>query len=191
MDLFFDTETTGLPLRRDAPLADLGNWPRLVELAFILADGEGRVVMEYATLIRPAGFTIPEAASRIHGITTERAEAEGIPIAQALAAFQGALGRASSLIAHNLEYDEKVVGAELLRLELDPAPLFARRRICTMKGATDYCRIPGNYGYKWPNLQELHTHLFGEGFEGAHGALADVEACRRCYSELKRLRVMR
>lgn len=190
MNLFFDTETTGLPLRRDAPLDDLGNWPRLVELAFILEDGTGRVVSDYSKLIRPEGYTIPESASRIHGITTERALVEGIPIVEAIREFRMALERATTLIAHNLEYDEKVLGAELLRLKLDPAPLEARRRICTMKGSTDYCRIPGSYGYKWPSLQELHTRLFGEGFDGAHGALADVEACMRCYGELKRLRVI-
>ena len=30
--LFFDTETTGLPANWQAPMSDLENWPRLVQI---------------------------------------------------------------------------------------------------------------------------------------------------------------
>jgi DNA polymerase III subunit epsilon len=59
-----------------------------------------------------------------------------------------------------------------------------------MQLATNFCRLPGPYGYKWPSLQELHLKLFNEQFKGAHQALADVRACARCYFELKRLNVV-
>jgi hypothetical protein len=36
MYLFFDTETTGLPKSWKAPVTDVNNWPRLVQLAFLL-----------------------------------------------------------------------------------------------------------------------------------------------------------
>jgi len=35
MYLFFDTETTGLPKNWKAPIEDLNNWPRLVQLAWL------------------------------------------------------------------------------------------------------------------------------------------------------------
>jgi len=35
MYLFFDTETTGLPKKWKAPITDLDNWPRLVQLAYL------------------------------------------------------------------------------------------------------------------------------------------------------------
>ena len=39
--LFFDTETTGLPRNWSAPVSDLNNWPRLVQIAWIFyKDGE-------------------------------------------------------------------------------------------------------------------------------------------------------
>jgi hypothetical protein len=59
-----------------------------------------------------------------------------------------------------------------------------------MKGATNFCCLPGPYGYKWPTLQELYKVLFNETLEDAHRALADVRACARCYFQLKRLKVM-
>ena len=59
-----------------------------------------------------------------------------------------------------------------------------------MQGSTDFCAIVGNYGYKWPKLQELHKELFGYPFEGDHDALVDVRACVRCYFELRKREVM-
>ncbi len=34
--VFFDTETTGLPLNWKAPVTELENWPRLIQLAYIV-----------------------------------------------------------------------------------------------------------------------------------------------------------
>ncbi len=39
-------------------------------------------------------------------------------------------------------------------------------------------------GYKRPKLEELHLLLFDEDFDNAHDALADTEACMRCFFEL-------
>jgi len=51
---------------------------------------------------------------------------------------------------------------------------------------TDYVGIEGYYGYKWPKLSELHYHLFGEDFEGAHNSKNDVAATSKCFFELKK-----
>ena len=59
-----------------------------------------------------------------------------------------------------------------------------------MKLATDYCKIPGMYGYKWPSLSELHIKLFNEDFEEAHDASADISATARCFWKMKQLGVI-
>ena len=59
-----------------------------------------------------------------------------------------------------------------------------------MTQATDFCRIPGTYGYKWPTLSQLHRELFKCGYEEAHDAGADVAACAKCFFELKRRRII-
>ncbi|MHA7056780.1 hypothetical protein ACWGOQ_0006140 [Aquimarina sp. M1] len=61
------------------------------------------------------------------------------------------------------------------------------KKLCTMLTSTNYCKISGNYGYKWPTLSELHIKLFGEDFEGAHDASADIMATEKCFWEMKRL----
>jgi DNA polymerase III epsilon subunit-like protein len=189
MYLFFDTETTGIPKNYKAPASDSRNWPRLVQIAWMLTDREGNELNHAEYIIKPDGFMIPSDASKIHGITTDMALRSGVDLRFAVTAILGDMKKASILLAHNMQFDEKIIGAELLRLGISNL-VEEKPRKCTMQASTNYCKITGAYGYKWPKLEELHQKLFGENFEGAHRALTDVRACARCYFELRRLGVM-
>jgi DNA polymerase III epsilon subunit-like protein len=185
MYLFFDTETTGLPKDWRAPQSDLKNWPRLVQIAWLQYDVGGTRIAERNYIIRPEGFTIPEEASRIHGISTERAMREGVDLKKVLEEFSGFIDVSGSVIAHNMDFDEKVIGAEFLRIGIKNS-LMKTGRICTMKESTDYCKIPGRYGFKWPKLSELHMILFSREFEEVHDASVDIAVCAKCFWELKK-----
>jgi DNA polymerase III epsilon subunit-like protein len=184
--LVFDTETTGIANFR-AP-AEHPSQPRIVQLGAILFDDAERVVAELNVMVKPEGFTIPPEASDVHGITTDRAERYGIGIATVLGMFGVLCSRAETLVAHNFDFDRLVVESEFCRQNARDRGIraLARSSYCTMRTATDVCRIPGPRGYKWPNLQEAHRFFFNEGFEGAHDAMADVRACARVYFELNR-----
>jgi len=182
--LFFDTETTGLPRSWNAPVTALDNWPRLVQLAYMAYDGEGGLIAAVDTIVKPQGFTIPVESSRIHGITTERALAEGRDLGSVLRDFKALLDPARYLVAHNISFDEKIIGAEFLRNGLPDIPA-AKHKICTMHSTTEYCAIPGPRGYKWPKLTELHRKLFNADFSEAHNAAADIAATAKCFWELK------
>lgn len=184
MYLIFDTETTGLPRSWRAPLTDLDNWPRLVQIAWHLYDSAGLKVEEQNLIVIPEGFTIPSDAARIHGISSERAAAEGIALESALETFKRSLDRAQYIVAHNMSYDEKIVSAEFLRKN-KPDALLGKKRLCTMESTTLYCAINGPRGYKWPSLAELHQKLFNTGFVDAHNAAADVAVTAKCFWELK------
>lgn len=190
MYLFFDTETTGLPKNWKAPITDLNNWPRMIQLAYLLTDDQNNNITGGNYIIKPVGFTIPEDAAKIHGISTRRALDEGVDLLWVLQEFQAALAQAEYLVAHNISYDEKIVGAEFLRNSM-PDTLPAKTRICTMHSSVDFCAIPGPYGFKWPKLAELHNKLFGKDFDGAHNAFADVSATVKCFWELKRLGIIK
>lgn len=166
-----------------APLEVLDNWPRLVQLAWLLSDEDGREVKSITKIIKPQGFKIPAAAAAVHGISTRRALAEGVLLDPVLKEFIKAVDKAKILVAHNMSFDEKIMGAELLRENYEHK-LFKRPKICTMQSSTTYCRIENEFGFKWPKLIELHQKLFNEEFDGAHDALADVKACARCFFEL-------
>jgi len=186
MYLFFDTETTGLPRNYKAPASDLKNWPRVVQIAWLMTDANGKELRCAEHIIKPNGFTIPIEASKIHGITTEIAIRKGDELGPVLAALSRDIQDASQLVAHNISFDEKIVGAELIRTG-HPNYVEMKPRKCTMLASTQHCAIPGKYGYKWPKLQELYLKLFGSNFEGAHTALADVKACSKCYFKLKQI----
>ena len=190
MYLFFDTETTGIPRNYKAAVTDLGNWPRVVQLAFMQTDENGTIFAAEEFIIKPQGFVIPADAARIHGITTEQALAQGVPMGEALAEFLGCLEKSTALVAHNMAYDENVLGAEFLRAKMGN-PLPKVKRVCTMQAATNYCAIPGPYGPKWPTLGQLHMKLFGQEMKDAHAALVDVQACAKCFFELRKVGVIR
>jgi DNA polymerase III subunit epsilon len=186
MYLFFDTETTGLPKNWKAPVTDLNNWPRLVQLAYLFYNKNGNKVSGGDRIIKPNGFTIPVEASKIHGISTEKANQEGKGIQTVLQDFQSLINQAKYLVAHNISFDEKIVGAEFLRNKMQDS-VAAKKKICTMQSTTNFCAINGPYGYKWPKLSELHYKLFNKGFEEAHNAAVDINATAKCFWELKRL----
>jgi len=185
MYLFFDTETTGLPKNYKAPATDTDNWPRMIQIAWQVYNSDNKLIDSQVYIIKPEDFEIPKEASDIHGITTEIAQTKGVDLTETLNKFREAMIESQYLVAHNISFDEKIVGAEFIRKKIARLPN-KLGRIDTMVEATDYCKIPGKYGFKWPNLTELHKKLFGKGFDGAHDALADVIACADCFFELKK-----
>lgn len=188
--LFFDTETTGLPHDYEAPAFDTLNWPRMVQLSWILTDNKGNVLSTHDYIIRPDGYEIPEKSASIHGISTEKAMSEGLPLDSVLAVFVATLDSAEYIVGHNISFDIHVVDAEFFRRGVD-VQLSSKKSYCTMLAGTDYCKLPGRYGhYKWPKLQELHKILFGVEFDGAHNSAADVEATCKCFWEMRRRKII-
>ena len=185
MYLFFDTETTGLPRNWRAPVDDLSNWPRLVQLAYLLYDNSGNLVSGSDHIIKPEDFTIPVSASSIHGITHEKACREGTPLSAVLTEFFSYLNKSETLVAHNMGFDENIIGAEFLRQNM-PNVIPDKNRICTMLKSTHFCKLEGQYGYKWPKLSELHHILFQSGFAEAHNASVDIQATAKCFWELRK-----
>lgn len=184
--LFFDTETTGIPRDYNAPASDTRNWPRLVQLGWILTDINGNTLHQGNEIVMPDGFVIPTDAANVHGITTEKAMRVGKPLREVIDIFLNDVKQAKCLVGHNISFDQHVVGAELYRLLLRDI-VSHKQSICTMQSTVDFCKIPGYNGYKYPKLQELYYKLFGSNFEDAHDAMADITATKRCFFELLRL----
>lgn len=189
MYLIFDTETTGLPKRWNAPVSDLDNWPRCVQIAWQLHDEMGVLLDQQDYLIKPEGFNIPYDAEVIHGISTELAAEKGESLEVVLEHFSEALAKTRFVVGQNVGFDLNIMGAEFLRKErpnrLEQLPVLDT---CTEDTAL-LCRLPGGRGgkFKLPTLSELHAFLFQEPFVEAHNATADVEATARCFFELIRL----
>ena len=191
MYLIFDTETTGLPKNFRAPVSDTDNWPRCIQIAWQLHDEDGKLIEHQDYIIQPEGFNIPFDAEKIHGISTELAEKEGLPLAEVVERFVTALGKAKFVVGQNIEFDLNVMGSEFYRMGIeDPFQRLSVLDTCTEVTA-QLCQIPGGRGgrFKLPTLTELHEFLFNEAFAEAHNATADVEATTRCFLELVRRQI--
>lgn len=191
MYLIFDTETTGRIENWKAEVSDFEAFPRVVQLAWQLHDYKGKLIEAKNYIIKPDGYTIPFNAEKIHGISTQRAERMGVPIAEVFDEFAKALEDTDFVVGHNVEFDQKVLGAEYYRYEREDGFL-KKKSLDTMLSSTEFCQLPGGRGksFKYPTLSELSDKLFQEKVENAHNASADVEATARCFLELVRLGVI-
>ncbi len=191
MYLIFDTETTGLPKRWGAPISDTDNWPRCIQIAWQLHDEMGKIIEHEDYLIQPEGFNIPYDAERIHGISTELAQAEGILLEEVLEKFNSALSKSKFIVGQNLGFDVNIMGCEFYRLGIE-SPMSSMPILDTCTEITaSLLKLPGGRGgkFKLPTLTELHQYLFNKPFSEAHNATADVEATTRCFFELIRTEV--
>ena len=112
MYLFFDTETTGLPRNSHASIKELENWPRVVQLAWLTYSNTGKLLSENDYIIKPEGFIIPNEATKIHGITTKKALVEGNDLSMVLAQFARDVKKANLVVAHNIDFDEKMTALQ-------------------------------------------------------------------------------
>ena len=190
MYLIFDTETTGKIENWKAEVSEFESFPRVVQLAWQLHDYKGELIEVKNYVIKPDGYTIPFNAEKIHGISTERAEKIGVPLAFVMDEFKKALEETDFAVGHNIEFDVKVMGAEYARADRDDG-LMTKKTLDTMRSSTNFCQLPGGRGksFKFPTLSELNEKLFSEKIDNAHNASADVEATTRCFLELIRIGV--
>lgn len=190
--LVADTETTGF-LLRGQPHTHPGQ-PHLVQLGVILLTDEGRELASADLTVRPDGWAIPDAAAKVHGITTEIALASGVPLAVACAVYTNLRARADLVVAHNWEFDREILAVAVHRTGRKPAHPGPAEWACTMQMASPVLALPptnamkaaGFTKHKPPNLGEAYRFLFDEELLNAHSAMADARACARVYFELRR-----
>ena len=190
MFLIFDTETTGLPKKWNAPLSDSENWPRCVQIAWQIHDFNGLCIENKSYLIKPEGFTIPDESEKIHGISTSLANLKE-KIKQ-LNTFLDSLSKCKYICGHNVKFDI-IHRIELFRIgQENKIDQFSVIDTCSEITA-EITKLPGGRGgkFKFPTLSELYFNLFNENFLEAHNATADVEATSRCLIELFRRNIFR
>lgn len=172
--LIFDTETTGLPLKKLPAEKEPGNWPHIVSISWVVMNSlNNEILSQQNFLVKPDGWTVSVDSTAIHGISHNMAERSGQPISTVIEKFLSE--EYDALVAHNIDFDMNVlVNAIKWDLQL-PLPLFPKQ-ICTMKLSKNICKLPGNFGYKYPKLKELYYHAFHEyPFEAKlHNSMYDV-----------------
>lgn len=163
--LIVDTETNGF-----------GRELHLASLALIFTDADMAVEHEYATLIRPDGWSMDPKAIAINGLTDERLASEGAPVLGPLHVWTMGLAWGRTVVAHNLDFDLNVMRIEMERIGMAaPSPA---RSICTMLKSRAACGKG--------KLTDAHLALCGSTFPDAHDAMADARACLAVLRALSR-----
>ena len=188
----FDVETTGLPswpnkTRQYYPpeLLEMYDSSRVVSIAWIIQDLENKnTIQSRYFIIKPDGFTIPQASINIHNITNEEANANGLPISRVLNTFYAdiLMYKPTCIVAHNLSFDYHVIKSELHRANRKDiiAKLTSLHPICTMRRSKTLMDIP-----KFPKLAELYKFCFPEKeLQNAHNALYDTKQTVECLQYL-------
>lgn len=176
----FDTETTGLPVRE----GKLEQQPYVTQFASQTFDYDPKTrrfqeISRFNQLVKPP-ISIPEDCIRISGIT-DAMVADKPTFAQISEQVLAIFKNSDLAVAHNLSFDQEILGFEMERLGLSknflPATTYD-----TLEGTRNLCKLPGKTpgSYKAPKLMELHQFLLNEGFQEAHNAEKDVEALSRC-----------
>ncbi len=195
MILVFDTETSTFP--SSSLPANHPNQARIVQLAWVLLDESFQERACFNSLIKvPSTVKIAEGAFKAHGITVEDCQKYGCTLNSVMSPFFEHYINAQVVVAHNVKFDKQLISVEheiMFGDKFDTEPLNMKAsEFCTMEAMTSVCQLPfvgnkrwGNQKYKWPTLQEAHQHAFGQKFEGAHDALADVRATAHIYRWIK------
>lgn len=197
LKLFYDTETTGLPLFKEP--SEHPDQPHIVQLAAALVDTDSRdVIASMDVIVRPDGWTIPDEVAAVHGITTEHAADVGVPESLALSLFLE-LWAGRPRVAHNEQFDARIIRiaqhrAGKLESELERWKSGARE--CTALMATPIVKCPptakmlaaGRNHYKTANLAEAVQFFTGKPLENAHSAMADVRGCMAVYFGIQDMR---
>lgn len=165
--LAFDLETSGL-LDYKAE-ADASHQPHIVALAAIIFEGGEQTGEGFSFLVRPEGFTIPESATKISGISQRDAARRGIPARVAVSCLTNLSKTVNVITSFGFEsFDAKVVRCALARMKVDCLfPPVGAEGFCSKDAAKALCKIPGEEGsYKAPDLATASLTLLNKPLRG-------------------------
>jgi DNA polymerase-3 subunit epsilon len=163
----FDLETTGLDLRE----------ARIVTACAVEIDENGQVFGNNFEWLADPVIDIPEAASNVHGVTTEIARANGRPasevVSELLETLNGFFARGIPVVAYNAPYDFTILHFEALRHGLEPIadakpvidPLVIDKFVDTYRSGK--------------RTLEAAAKTYGVSLDDAHNATADAVAAGR------------
>lgn len=200
--IVYDTETTGFP--HGTKPDGHADQPHIVQIGAALVDeSTEQVIQSIDVIVRPAGWEISEGAIAVHGITKEMAMDCGVSESLAFEMLIDLWEVAKRKVAHNEKFDAQIIRIgmkrygligprhqtpELLQEAWDTGATHCTKEMCegvVNLGPTDAMRKAGRTHNKAVSLQEAYRYFFGEDFENAHSAMADVMACKKVYFALR------
>lgn len=184
MYLFIDTETTGLPKKWGVPITDFDNWPRIVELMWIVYDEFGNKMNCGDYLIKPEGFTIPKSATKIHGITNKDTKEKGVNLSKALNEILLQIKKTKFVVGHHIDFTIDLLASELLRNNFENI-LVEKKTVCTDEEySKHFSKLTKS---KFLTIGDLNFELFQKKLDQELSGFELLLATANCFFEMKRL----
>lgn len=179
-----DTETSGLFIfteekggKRVTVAADDPRQPRLAQAAMLALNEDLVELGRYTGYVYPDGWVMMPEVTEKNGLTTEFLRARGRPIAEVLDAYALVVGTGAVIVAHNAQFDTKMMRGELRRAGRDD--LFkVTKNFCTMRKWAE------RQGGRWPNLAKMCAML-DIVLSDRHTAIGDCEALAACMRKMR------
>ena len=210
--LVFDVETSGLLPKKDKTNPNhipVEAYPHILQLSYAKYDiSTNQLVETYDNYIKvKKEVEISDTITALTGITRRHCN-KGSSIMDAISQFYQAYITSDVIVAHNIDFDKKMI---LVELERNRQEFIRNSPECMtifnstyeeLNGVEHYCSmrkgtvitnimVPSKYpgkppSLKWPRLNELYAKLFdGETVDGLHNAMVDVLVCLRCYMKMR------
>lgn len=195
-----DCETTSLPDYKKP--ADDPSQPRLASLGVVLVDAVSsdqkiasstassvvleekftvKIEAEHEFLVKPDGWKMTPEAGAVNGLTDERLEAEGKPIAEVLAFYAGLIEAGYVVVAYGAQHDCKILRGEFRRAGL-PDLFEQTKNVCLMR-AMQPLKIPKANGKGgWPQLDDVLRFLGDKPEPRPHGALVGARCAFKVFA---------
>lgn len=187
----YDTETSGLPIKK----WDYGRLyitqPFILQFAWIVYDTDTQKIESYTDYVKlNSNIPIHEKSSEIHGLTHSILQQKGRNIIDIFNNFRKTTKTCDLYIAHNVTFDKPIIEKECERNEIESVFREGTKHYCTMKSNIKRCGIQrlynGKQTMKYPTLLELHNNVFSNDSNQInqtklHDALFDILLTLRCY----------
>jgi len=181
--VFFDCETTGLPMRSkkgERPIpADHPGQPHLAALAMVWTSPLLAITAKKRWYVKPNGWKMEPGATKVNGLTDQFLAANGLPIGQVLDFYERAITEGHIFCAFNIQFDAKIMRGELRRAGR-PDHIQETPTVCAMLSSAGVVKAKTVDGRpKTPKLDETMRHFKIEWEGTPHTAPADAMACLR------------
>lgn len=183
--IIVDAETTGFPDFR-AP-SDAEHQPHIVQFCALKVNKlTGEIVETIESVIKPDGWTIPEEAAGVHGVTTEIAMVVGKPEAEIISQFAEMRGDLTA-VCHGSAFIGKVLRTAAKRfLSEQVAEIWKVDGLeCTAALSKNIVCVPAaKSGFKNPTLPQAYEHFFKRELVDPHSAVSGAYAVKEVYFNL-------
>jgi len=178
LGLAYKAETTGFPDWKGR--SNLPHQPHIVRLVAKLINLETReIVASMDEIVKPDGWTIPDVVIKVHGITNQHANENGISEKDALEQFLNLWYEAEVAIAHGKAFQSRIIRIATSRYGKEATQE-------AWKNGASYCTSTNakKMGSDSARIDDAYVSLIGKVLKNKQDTMTSVNACAEIFFKI-------